>query len=455
MIDDTTRIPPHSNDMETALLGCMLQSDTPGIYDVITEEYFYNECHAVIFRAMKILHESHTPIDQLTVSDQLDKMKFLDYIGGIPAISDMVNRVPSAANLEHYANIIADAYHRRSVIAKCTKLISRAYDNKDSMDDFIQETQKDILSMGAKVNESFCPVSQTSQDLLDQTEQKYTSDQEYGIPTGFPTLDRMTGNLQPADLILLAARPSVGKTAFALKMMRNQYRDHNVAFFSLEMSKTSVTARLAALEKHIPMTHIRQPKAMMTEKDWEDLTSFTRDMQSANLEIDDQSELLITDIKSRSRKLHNKMIAKTGRGLDIIYVDYLQIAKAKTRSSDNRNIEVGIISSGLKALAKELNVPVVALSQLSRPNGDDPYSLPRLKDLRDSGSLEQDADLVIFLYRPYHETKKDEDKERTKAIVAKHRNGPMGDIPLVFLAETTDYCERDIAGRYENTADMY
>lgn len=429
---DITRIPPQSVDSEKAVLGAMLQDDEAAsrAMEILKEECFYLETHKLIFRGMMKLYSEHKAIDQLTLSDKLVQMHCLEDIGGIPYVADLINRVPSAANIEHYANIVKDKFVLRTIIKASTDMIDSAYSEENEVDQILDEAQSTVFQLKENAGSGdFFASNDIVFDVVAHIEKISQQKGDFiGVPTGFKKFDAMTCGLQKSDLIILAARPSMGKTALALTMLRNMCVDHGVTagFFSLEMSQEAVGMRLLSMESGIDHQNIR--KGNVNPDFWTQITNAASKISEAKMYFDFTANLNVLDIRSRARRLK----AKIGE-LDIIFVDYLQIAKATVRKNDSHQLEVAMISQQLKALAKEMQLPVVALSQLSRaPEQRSGDGKPKLSDLRDSGAIEQDADLVMFIHRPFYVTKDPADEGKGEIIIAKHRNGPTGNIPLTF-----------------------
>lgn len=430
---DITRIPPQSIDAEKAVLGSMMQDEMAAsrAMEILVENAFYMDSHRFIFRAMKDLNNEHKPIDQLTVVEQLNKMKLLDDIGGPALIADLINRVPSAANIEYYAKIVKDKYTLRTIIETSNQMINSSFSENDTTEEILDTAQQKIFQLRESASsQDFVNVNTITRPTVEHVEHLFSHKGDIvGIPSGFKFFDNITTGFQKSDLIIIAGRPSMGKTALALSMVRNMAVDHGVSvgFFSLEMSQEGIAMRLLSMQSGIDHQKLRSGK--LQQNQWSFLTEAASEINSAQIHFDFSANLNVMEMRSRARRLKSRI----GK-LDIIFVDYLQIARATVRANDSRVQEVSMISQQLKALAKELKIPVVALSQLSRApeqrgKGD---NRPKLSDLRDSGAIEQDADLVMFVHRPHYYSKDPADEGKAELIISKHRNGPTGAVPLSF-----------------------
>jgi replicative DNA helicase len=444
---DITRIPPQSIDSEKAVLGSMMQEEMAAsrAMEILQEEAFYVDSHKFIFRAMKELNSDLKPIDQLTVVEKLNQLNLLQDVGGPALIADLINRVPSAANIEYYANIVKDKYILRSIIQASNRMIDKAFSENDDTDTILDEVQQQIFQLKENsANQDFININQILHPTVNHIEKlTHNKGDLVGIPSGFKLLDNYTNGFQKADLVIIAGRPSMGKTALALSMMNNMAIDHHahVGFFSLEMAQEGIAMRLLSMKSGIELQNLRKGNVNPTL--WKSLIKAANSINEASIHFDFTPSLNVLDMRSRARRLKSRI----GK-LDIIFVDYLQIARATVRANDSRVHEVAMISQQLKALAKELNIPVVALSQLSRApeqrgKGD---SKPKLSDLRDSGAIEQDADLVMFVHRQHYYSKDPGDEGKAELIIAKHRNGPTGSVPIGF---------HDKLVRFENVAFEY
>ena len=432
------RMPPASIEAEQAVLGAMLLK--PDAVTTAAEELsaddFYRETHRLIFEAMMELKERTEPVDLVTLTEQLKKADKLAKIGGIPALSLIANSVPTAANVHYHARIVHEKAQLRSLINAATEIAGAAYESADEVDDIMDSAEKRILAVSSgKRSKDFVPLQDILLDTLEQIDRRYNNKGCItGLPTGFTELDHLTAGLQKSDLILVAARPSMGKTAFTLNIAAHVVlrAKEPVAFFSLEMSKEQLVQRLLCSEGRIDSQRLRVGE--LEEKEWGDLIDTANRLSAAPLYIDDTPGITVMELRSKARRL------KAEHGLSLIVIDYLQLMQGRaSKSGDNRQQEISEISRSLKALARELNVPVIALSQLSRSVESRQIKRPMLSDLRESGSLEQDADIVMFLYREDYYDPETENKNITEVIIAKHRNGPVDTVDLTFLKQFTKF----------------
>ena len=432
------RMPPASIEAEQAVLGAMLLK--PDAVTTAAEELsaddFYRETHRLIFEAMMQLKERTEPVDLVTLTEQLKKADKLAKIGGIPALSLIANSVPTAANVHYHARIVHEKAQLRSLINAATEIAGAAYESADEVEDIMDSAEKRILQVASgKRSKDFVPLQDILLDTLEQIDLRYNNKGSItGLPTGFTELDHLTAGLQKSYLILVAARPSMGKTAFTLNIAAHVVlrAKEPVAFFSLEMSKEQLVQRLLCSEGRIDSQRLRVGE--LEEKEWGDLIDTANRLSAAPLYIDDTPGITVMELRSKARRL------KAEHGLSLIVIDYLQLMQGRTsKSGDNRQQEISEISRSLKALARELNVPVIALSQLSRSVESRQIKRPMLSDLRESGSLEQDADIVMFLYREDYYDPETENKNITEVIIAKHRNGPVDTVDLTFLKQFTKF----------------
>ncbi|MFI2743965.1 replicative DNA helicase [Zhouia sp. PK063] len=433
------RIPPQAIDLEEAVLGAMMidKKGVDEIIDILHAEVFYKEAHKHIYEAIVHLFESSEPIDLLTVSAQLKKNAKLEVIGGDFYLIQLTKKVSSSAHIEFHARIILQKYIQRSLIKISSEIIEDAYEESTDVFDLLDNAEAKFYEVTqGNIKKS----SESAQSLVMQAKKKIEeiSNKEglSGIPSGFDKLDKLTSGWQPSDLIIVAARPGMGKTALTLSMARNIAVNTNipVAFFSLEMSSVQLITRLISSETGLSSEKLRTGK--LEKHEWEQLNVKVKNLESAPLFIDDTPSLSIFDLRAKARRLASQ------HGIRMIIIDYLQLMTAGgSQKGGNREQEISTISRNLKALAKELNVPVIALSQLSRAVETRGGSKrPLLSDLRESGAIEQDADIVSFIYRPeYYKIDEWDDEERSPTagqgefIVAKHRNGGLENIRLKFL----------------------
>lgn len=434
------RIPPQNVEAEQAVLGAMLLSHDAVIVamEKLQSQDFYRDVHRIIFEAMEHLHRENKEIDVITLPDELKRMKKLDDVGGLEYVLNLPNLVGSAANIEYYANIVAEKALARNLISTCTELTTEAYDGQKETEALLDDAERRILQLSDTKNRGdFASVGAVVEVTLDKITKLYENKAGLtGLPTGFRDLDRMTSGLQPSDLILVAARPSMGKTAFTLNIAQNVgVRQHKtVAFFSLEMSQEQLVQRLLCQIAHIDSQKLRTGQ-LNSDEEWMRLTDACDKLYESPIYIDDTPGISVAEMRSKARRL------KSEHGLDLIIVDYLQLMQG--RNAESRQQEISEISRSLKALARELKVPLIALSQLSRSVESRQDKRPMLSDLRESGALEQDADIVSFLYREDYYDKETENQHITEVILAKHRNGPVGSVKLYFKNEFTLFLNLD------------
>jgi len=434
------RIPPQNIEAEQAVLGAMMLEHNAVVtaLELLQAEDFYRDVHKVIFEAMARLHRTNQEVDVITLPEELRRMKKLDDVGGLEYILTLPNVVSTAANLEYHVNIVVEKALARNLITTCTELATSAYEGTQASEELVDRAEQKILKLAEnKVRGDFTPVGQVVTETLHKIEELYANKAGLtGLPTGFRELDRMTSGLQNSDLILIAARPSMGKTAFTLNIAQNVgVRQHKtVAFFSLEMSQEQLVQRLLCQLAHIDSQKLRTGH-VAGDEEWGRLTEACEKLYNAPIYIDDTPGISIAEMRSKARRL------KAEHGLDMIIVDYLQLMQG--RNSESRQQEISEISRSLKGLARELKVPLIALSQLSRSVENRQDKRPMLSDLRESGALEQDADIVSFLYREDYYDKETENQHITEVILAKHRNGPVGSIKLFFKNEYTLFLNLD------------
>ena len=442
------KVPPQAIPLEEAVLGAlMLDKDAISIVlDILEPESFYLDSHQLIYKAMKRLFERSYPVDLLTVTEELKKGGHLDAIGGPYYLVELTNKVASAANLEYHARIISQKFIQRELIRVSTETIRNAYEDTTDVFDLLDDAEQGLFSIAEKsMSRSYDSMGSLAGKALKQIEAlKDREEGLTGIPTGFINLDRLTSGWQPSDLIIVAARPSMGKTAFVLSLARNTAADFKkpVALFSLEMSSLQLAQRLIAMEAEIPIAKLRNGK--LEEPEWKRLKNAIEHVSEAPIFIDDSPGINIFEMRAKCRRM------KLQYDIQLIIIDYLQLMSGGgDNGRGNREQEVSAISRALKGLAKELDVPVIALSQLSRAvevRGGS--KRPQLSDLRESGSIEQDADIVAFIYRPeYYQLMEDEQGQSNKGvaeiIVAKHRNGATDTVKLRFSHEIARFSNFD------------
>jgi replicative DNA helicase len=444
---DYGRIPPQAVDLEEAVLGAiMLERDAVlTVLDILKPESFYKEEHQKIYRAIISLSVSEKAIDLLTVTEELKKNKELEDVGGPLYITQLTGKVASAAHLEFHARIIQQKYIQRELIRFSSQVQKKAFDDSVDVDDLLDEAESNLFDisegniktetskLNVLINEAITEIQKASK----------REDNLSGVPSGFTKLDRITSGWQKADLIIIAGRPSMGKTAFVLTMARNIAVEHKrpVAFFSLEMASLQLVNRLIVSETELPSQKIRNGK--LEEYQWKQLDYQIKNLVDAPVFIDDTPAISIFELRAKCRRL------KVQHDVQLIIIDYLQLMTAMTDSRGSREQEVSTISRALKSMAKELNTPVIALSQLNRSVELRAGSKrPQLSDLRESGAIEQDADLVIFIHRPEkYDFFEDNDGNSligiAEVIIAKHRNGPVGQLQLRFKDEFAKFVELD------------
>ncbi|OGY07793.1 MAG: replicative DNA helicase [Candidatus Blackburnbacteria bacterium RIFCSPHIGHO2_01_FULL_43_15b] len=429
------RIPPHSADAEVSVLGALLLDKNAiiNVAEFLEPSHFYDDRHSLIYEAMVDLYEARAPIDVLTVSDGLKRMKVLDKIGGTAYLADLVNKVPTAAHVEHYAKIVRDAATKRALMEAAAKLVEYSFDDSLAADDLLDKAEQSVFSLSqAHLPNVFTPVRSALAESFDRLDELHKqSGGLRGVPSGFNSLDDALAGFQKSNLLILAARPGVGKTALALNMAQyvaTQSR-RTVGVFSLEMSKEELVDRLMVSQADIDAWRLKTGK--LSEADFTKLSDAMGELGDAPLYIDDTPGATMLEMRTKARRL------QVEHGLDLIIVDYLQLVRG--RNLENRVQEVSEISQGLKNLARELKVPVIALSQLSRAVEQRGNNRPQLSDLRESGAIEQDADVVMFLSRE----DPGNDNENFVLDIAKHRNGPLRQIKLFFKGDRIKFFERE------------
>lgn len=441
------RIPPQAIDLEEVVLGAMmLEKDAVNaVIDILKPEVFYKDGHQKIAEAIQNLFVKSEPIDILTVTNELRSMGDLEMIGGPYYISQLTNRVVSGANIEFHARIILQKHIQRELIRISSDIIKDAYEDTTDVFDLLDKAEQGLFAVSeSNLRRSFF----TMPDLIKQAIQDIESARNAetnlrGVPSGYTDLDRITSGWQKSDLIILAARPSMGKTAFALNIARNIAVDFNrpVAFFSLEMSSIQLVTRLISSDTELPAEKLR--KGDLAEHEWQQLHTKIAPLVKAKLFIDDTPQLSVFELRAKCRRL------KQQHDIQMVFIDYLQLMTTGGENKGNREQEISNISRSLKSLAKELDIPVLALSQLSRNVESRPGSKkPILSDLRESGAIEQDADMVIFIYRPeYYNITDDGEGNSVKGLatinIAKHRNGKLGDVDLKFIGQFARFTELD------------
>lgn len=444
------RLPPHSIEAEQGVLGCIMLSPNDCLGICLEKfkkgvEVFYDLRHQVIFDTLVEMYDGKKAIDLITLQENLKLKNQLEAIGGIPYLSALSDAVPSAANLDYYIEIVREKYVLRKMIQTCTGVVGRVYEHEGKVDGLLDEVERDILQIAED------RIENTSVKMKDLVHRAINTIEDYhtrqgaltGIGTGFVDFDKMTSGLHGGEMIVIAARPSMGKTSLAMNIVEHVVLEekHPVGVFSLEMTADSLVLRMLCSRARVNLRNIRE--GFLAERDFPKLTGAAGKLAQAPLYIDDTAGLSILQLRAKARRMYQQY------GVKMIVIDYLQLCNASSSRVENRQQEVAMISNGVKALAKELNVPVIVLSQLNRELEKDKSRKPRLSDLRESGAIEQDADLIALLYKP-EDGKEDEDApvQEQEAIpvnllIAKQRNGPTGDVHLTFFKGYT---------RFENAA---
>jgi replicative DNA helicase len=436
------KLPPQSIEAEESILSTILLDNSTllDILEILKPEDFYRGTHQKIYSAIADLFSKAEPVDLVTLSNILRDRAQLDEIGGASYLASLVDTVPSAINVQHYARMVRDKSSLRQLIAKANEIVKHCYTETNDLDQVLDFAEGAVFEISEnKHKAAFHPISKIIENNIDALEERQGNRALVtGVPTGFNELDLKTAGLQNSDLIILAARPSMGKTALALNIARNASINGNVpvAVFSLEMSKEQLSMRMLCAEARVDSSRLRS--GFLNPEDWSRITDAAGVLSEAPLYIDDSPDISATSIRTKSRRL------KMDKDLGLVIIDYLQLMKGRTQT-ERRDLEISEISRSLKLLAKEINVPVIALSQLNRKLEERSDKRPQLSDLRESGALEQDADVVAFIYRDEVYNKEENNPKRGTAeiILAKQRNGPTGMVPLTFLNAYT---------RFENPA---
>jgi replicative DNA helicase len=441
--DPTLRhLPPQSLEAEGAILSAILidNSTLMDVLEVLAPDDFYKTAHQKIFAAITELFTRNEPVDLVTLTNMLQERGQIEEIGGAAYLANLVDTVPAAANAEYYARIVHDKASLRRLIERSNTIVQQCFENQGEVDEVLDFAETAIFELSEnKVKPAFYPLSKLIESNIDTLEERQGNKALVtGVTTGYHKLDSMTSGLQGSDLFILAARPSMGKTALALNIARNAAVEGNVptAVFSLEMSKEQLSMRMLCAEARIDSTRLRS--GFFSRDDWVKLTDAAGLLSEAPIYIDDSPDVSAMTIRAKARRL------KMERNLGLVFIDYLQLMKGRS-NTERRDLEISEISRSLKALAKELELPVVALSQLNRKLEERSDKRPQLSDLRESGALEQDADVVAFIYRDevYNKDENNPKRGTAELIIAKQRNGPVGMVPLTFLNSYT---------RFENPA---
>ena len=431
------RVLPHSIEAEQSVIGSMLMDKdaVPAVVDILDKEDFYSTQYGIMFESMVELFNEAKPIDLVTVQNRLKEKDVPPEVASLEAVKEIFNTVPTATNVKSYAAIVHDKAVMRRLIKTSEGIANTCYAGKESLDVILEDTEKNIFKVvQQKKHGDLTPIGEVAENVLSKIEKaSKTKEKITGVPTGFSDLDNMTSGFQPSDLVLIAARPSMGKTALVLNIIRHvaMKKKRPSMIFSLEMSKEQLVNRLLAMESNINSQRLRTGE--LGDADWEQLVQAVLEVSKSPLVIDDTPGITVTELRSKCRKI------KLEKGLDLIVIDYLQLMSGSSRRNENRQQEVSEISRNLKAIAREMECPVIALSQLSRAPDQRPDHRPQLSDLRESGAIEQDADIVMFIYRDERYNPDTDHPGEAELIVAKQRNGPTGTVNLVWKQDTTKF----------------
>lgn len=434
------RIQPHSDEAERAVIGSMLMDQDAIVIasELISGDDFYQRQYGILFDVMTELYNEDKPVDLVTLQERLKNKDVPPELTSIEFISGIINDVPTSANIKHYANTVAEKALLRRMIKTTEGIANNCYLGKESVDTILEDTEKQIFDLlQKKSSDEFVPIQDVVLSVIDKIElaAKHKGTVT-GLATGFYDLDYKTSGFQPSDLILIAARPSMGKTAFVLNLAQHiAVKNHiTTAIFSLEMSKDQLVNRVLSMESKVDSQLIRTGN--LSANDWEKLIESAGEISKAPLIIDDTPGISISELRSKCRKM------KLENNLGLVIIDYLQLMSGGNKRSDSRQQEISDISRSLKALAREIDAPVIALSQLSRACETRPDHRPILSDLRESGAIEQDADVVMFIYRDDYYNKDTDKKNISEIIIAKQRNGPIGTVELVWLPNYTKFANK-------------
>ncbi|KGF10445.1 DNA helicase [Peptostreptococcus sp. MV1] len=434
------KTPPHNLESEQCVIGSIImESETIiPVAEILDREDFYMDAHKVIYESMIELSNERKPIDIVTLSNRLKEKGYLDQVGGINYLTSTTNMIPTTSNVKVYAEIVKKNSILRKLISASNDIISMGYEASDNLDDILNKAEKKIFDISQdRMSEDFKPISEVLTIVTAMIEDVYSKGSDLtGLDTGFIDLNKKLGGFHKSDLILIAARPGMGKTAFALNLVANAAirSKASVAVFSLEMSKEQLVQRLVSSQSNVALDSISKGK--IADDEWKKLTDAMTVLSSSKIYIDDTPGIKVSEIRSKCRKL------KLEKGLDMIMIDYLQLMEADGRA-ESRQQEVSKISRSLKILAKEMNCPVIALSQLSRNTESGKDHTPKLSDLRDSGAIEQDADIVMFIYRDEYYTKMEtKKKDLAEIIIAKNRHGELSNIELVWIGKIQKFSNK-------------
>jgi replicative DNA helicase len=432
------KLPPQHIEAEQSILGGILIENEAinRVMEILDADDFYRDAHRRIFNALINLSERDEPADLITLTNELRKIDQLDSIGGASYLASLIDSVPTAANIEYYARIVKEKAILRKLIQTSTEIVTQSYEDRGDVEGFLDEAERAIFEISEKrVRPSFYPIREIVKQSFTTIEKLFKKKEAVtGVPSGFKELDRMTAGFQPSDLIIIAGRPSMGKTAFCLDVAEYAAIGNKipVAIFSLEMSKEQLVIRMLCSQANVEGTRLRT--GYLNESDWPKLTIAAGNLSDAPIYIDDTAALSALELRAKARRL------KSEHGLGMVIVDYLQLMRGRARV-ESRQQEISEISRSLKALAKELTIPVIAVSQLSRKTEERTGNKPQLSDLRESGAIEQDADLILFIYRDevYNRSEDNPNRGKAEVIIGKQRNGPIGKIDLAFLDKFTTF----------------
>lgn len=434
------KTPPHNLESEQCVIGSIIVEEETlvPVAEILDREDFYIDAHKVIYDSMIELGNERKPIDMITLTNRLKEKGYLDQVGGVTYLTSITNMIPTTSNVKVYAEIVKKNSTLRKLIKASNDIISMGYEASDSLDDILNVAEKKIFDISQdRMSQDFKSISEVLTSVTAMIEEVYSKGSDItGLDTGFIDLNKKLGGFHKSDLILIAARPGMGKTAFALNLVANTAirSKSSVAVFSLEMSKEQLVQRLLSSQSNVALDNISKGK--IADDEWKKLTDAMTVLSSSDIFIDDTPGIKVSEIRSKCRKL------KMEKGLDMIMIDYLQLMEADGRA-DNRQQEVSKISRSLKILAKEMNCPVIALSQLSRNTESGKDHMPKLSDLRDSGAIEQDADIVMFIYRDEYYTKMEtKKKDLAEIIIAKNRHGEISNIELVWIGKIQKFSNK-------------
>lgn len=430
------KIPPQHLEAEQSVLGGILIENEAinKVMEILTPDDFYRDAHRKIFDALISLFERDEPADLITMTNELRKRGHLESIGGASYLASLIDSVPTAANIEYYARIVREKAVLRKLIETSTEIITQSYQDRSDVESFLDEAERSIFEISERrVRPSFYSIRQIVKDSLDTISRLYEKKELItGVPSGFKDLDKMTAGFQPSDLIIVAGRPSMGKTAFCLNIVQYAAIERRIpiAIFSLEMSKEQLVIRMLCSQSQVDGNRLRT--GFLQESDWTKLTLAAGTLYDAPIFIDDTAALSVLELRAKARRL------KAEHHLGMIVIDYLQLMKGRAKA-ESRQQEISEISRSLKALAKELNIPVIAVSQLSRKTEERHGNRPQLSDLRESGAIEQDADVILFLFREEVYNRQEDNQGKAEVIIGKQRNGPIGKVDLAFLDRFTTF----------------